>query len=353
MQGAGTLLCGPQGEPCVHLGLPGGPGRVGQPLAGRGVRFLLGGGLGRGQPLLQLGEAGTGLLAGGLGGGDLGGQPLGLATGGPGDGAVLRQLLGHGGQGRVGLVQPRQRDVDPVGRVEPPLLQGLRLEREPFDGVGGPGQLLGGLVDRRLHLDQAGRGRGAAGGEVRAEQVAVAGDRRDVGQLVDELLGRDQLLDDRDLEQQPRERRPQVVGALDDVHRVHGALGQPGPRGVIDAGPAEQDAGAAEVVGLEVVDGTDRGVDVTNRDRVGGAAQGRGDGGLVAGLHREQGGHRAEHAGDRVGRGEQRTGAVLAVEAHLEGLLAGGQRRPLTVGRGGLLAGRGQLVLEVGEQRAG
>jgi hypothetical protein len=37
-------------------------------------------------------------------------------------------------------------------------------------------------------------------------------------------------------------------------------------------------------------------------------------------------------AGDRVGRGEQRTGAVLAVEAHLEGLLAGGQRRPLAVG---------------------
>ena len=34
-----------------------------------------------------------------------------------------------------------------------------------------------------------------------------------------------------------------------------------------------------------------------------------------------------EQAGDRVGGGEQRAGAVLAVEAQLEGVLAGGQRR--------------------------
>ena len=43
-----------------------------------------------------------------------------------------------------------------------------------------------------------------------------------------------------------------------------------------------------------------------------------------------------------VGGGEQRAGAVLAVEAHLEGLLAGGQRRPLAVGLLHLVAGLGR-----------
>ena len=62
-------------------------------------------------------------------------------------------------------------------------------------------------------------------------------------------------------------------------------------------------------------------------DGVGGAAQRAGDGGLVAAADGQQRGHRAEQPGDLVGGGEQRAGAVLAVEAELEGVLAGGQRR--------------------------
>ena len=51
------------------------------------------------------------------------------------------------------------------------------------------GQLGVGLVDRGLDLDQALLARGAAGGEVGAEHVAVAGHRGDVGQLGDQAAG--------------------------------------------------------------------------------------------------------------------------------------------------------------------
>ena len=80
-------------------------------------------------------------------------------------------------------------------------------------------------------------------------------------------------------------------------------------------------------------------------------AERRGDGGLVAGPHREQRGHRAEQTGDLVGRGQQRAGAVLAVEADLEGLLAGGQGGALALGALRLVAGLRQPLLDVVEQR--
>ncbi len=84
-------------------------------------------------------------------------------------------------------------------------------------------------------------------------------------------------------------------------------------------------------------------------DRVGRAAERAGDGRLVARADRHQGRHRAEQPGDGVGGGEQGPGAVLAVEAHLEGVLAGGERAPVAVGLEGLVAGLGEPLLDVGE----
>ena len=91
------------------------------------------------------------------------------------------------------------------------------------------GELLGGLVDRSLDLDQAGLARGAAGGEVGAEQVALAGHRGDVGCVGDQRPGGRQVVDHGDLEQQPGQRGPQLGGALHHVDGVRRAGGQTRP----------------------------------------------------------------------------------------------------------------------------
>ena len=75
-------------------------------------------------------------------------------------------------------------------RLEPLALEAGHVEAEPLGGGDRLGELLGGLVDRGLDLDQAGLARRAAGGEVGAEQVAVAGDRGDVGEVGDQRAGR-------------------------------------------------------------------------------------------------------------------------------------------------------------------
>ena len=93
----------------------------------------------------------------------------------------------------------------------------------------------------------------------------------------------------------------------------------------------------------------DGGVCVGHGHRVGRGAQGGGDCALVTGVDGEHGGDRAEQSGDRVGGGQQRAHAVLAVEAELEGVLAGQQRGAVAVGGRGLLAGLGEALGEVVE----
>ena len=100
-------------------------------------------------------------------------------------------------------------------------------------------------------------------------------------------------------------------------------------------------------------DRLDGGVGVGHRDGVRRRAEGAGDGGLVAGPHRQQRGDRAEQPGHRVGGGQQGAGAVLAVEPHLEGVLAGQQPGAVAVGLLGLVAGLGEPLLDVVEQGAG
>ncbi len=353
MQRAAPLLGRAQGEPGLGLAAARRAGRLGQPLALGGVGLLVGGGLRGGQPLLEVGQAGEVLVAGGLGVDDGRVQALGLGARPAGLRAELTELLGDGRQRRVGLVQPRERDVDALLRVEPLALDPGDVEAEALALGRGLGQLRRGLVDRRLDLQQAGlRGRAARRG-VRAEHVALAGHRRHVGQLGHQGARAGQVVDDGDLVQQSHQRAAQVVGAVDGVHGVRRVAREAGPLVVRGGRAAEDEPGAAEVVGLQVVDRVDGGVGTGHGDRVGGGAEGGGDGGLVPGAHRQQGRHRPHQAGDLLGRGEQRAGAVAAAEAHLEGLLAGGQRRTLAVGALHLVAGLLQPGRGVVEQAGG
>ena len=220
VQRPGPLLRGAQRQPRLHLGLAGGAGRLGERLAGGGVGLLVGGVLRVGQPALQVREARQVAVAGLLGGGDRLGHAGGLGARRPGLGAVLPQLLGHRGEGRVGLVQPGEGDVGAHLRVQPLRLEPRGVEREPFGGRHRLGQRVGGLLDRGLDLDQARLLRGAAVREVGAEHVTVAGDRGDVRQLADEGAGGVEVGHDRDLVEQPRERALQVGGRLHHVDGV-------------------------------------------------------------------------------------------------------------------------------------
>ena len=351
-QRAGPLLGGAQREPGIHLGGPRGTRGLGEPFTVLGVGVLLRRLLGGGEPLLEVGEPGEVTAAGLLGGGDRGGEPLGLALGGPGQRAELAELLGDRGQGGVGLVQLGERHVDPLLGLGTLLLEPGEVERESLAGVGGGGQLLGGLVDRGLHLDEAGLRRGAAGSEVGPEQVPLAGDRGGVRQVDDQATGGVEAVHDRDLEQHAAQRRTERGRALDHVDGVDRAGRQRGPLAVVGVSPAEQDPGSAEVFGLQVPDRADSGVDVLDRDGVGGGAEGRGDRGLVAGAHREQRGDRPQQAGHGVGGGQQGAGTVLAVQAELEGLLARGEGALVALGGLRLLPGLGEPLLEV-HQRGG
>ena len=237
---------------------------------------------------------------------------------------------------------------DPLLGLVPLSLEPGHVEPEPLGGRDRLGQLLGGLVDRGLDLDQAGLAGRATGGGVGTEQVAVAGDRGQRGVTGDQGAGRGQVVDHRDPVEQPRQRGTDDVGAGDDVQGVGRARGQRRPAADVERGAgAEHEAGPAEVVLLEVVDRGDRGVGVVDCDGVRCAAERVGHGHLEAAAHREQRGDRAEQPGDLVGGGEQRARAVLAVEADLESVLARGQAGPVALGSLGLLAGLGQPLLEV------
>ena len=74
---------------------------------------------------------------------------------GAGEGAVLAELLGDGGQGRVGLVETGEGDVDALLGLRPLVLQAGEVEREPLGGSHGLRQRGGRLVDGGLDLDQA------------------------------------------------------------------------------------------------------------------------------------------------------------------------------------------------------
>ena len=140
VEGASALLGRAQREPGVHLALARLAGCLGELLALGGVGLLVGDVLGGGEARLEVGEAGQVGLAGLPGGGDGPLEALGLALGGAGLGAVLPELLGHRGQGRVGLVELGQGDVDALEAVVAGGLEAGDLEPEPLGGGGGLGE---------------------------------------------------------------------------------------------------------------------------------------------------------------------------------------------------------------------
>ncbi len=346
---AGAFLGRPEREPGVHLALPGLAGGLGEPLAVGGVGLRIGDVLGRGEPGLEVGQPGEVGLPGLSRGDDRAIQALDLALGGAGLGAVLAELLGHCGEGRVGLVELGQRHVDPLEGVVADRLEPRDLEAEPLGGRGRLGEAGGGLVDGGLDLDEAGLAGGAARGEVGAEQVALAGHGHDVGQVGDQSAGGGQVVDDGDPAQQPHQRGAYVVGRGDHVDGVGHTVGQAGPVAVVEGCTAEDEPRATEVVVLEVADRVDGGSGVGDHDRVGRAAEGGRHGGLVAVLDVEQRGDRAEETADLVGGRQERAGAVLAVEADLERVAARDQPGPVAVGLLGVLAGPGELLVDLVE----
>ena len=157
VQRPGPLLGGAQRQPGVHLGLPGGAGRLGEPLALGGVGLLVGGVLGGGQPRLEVGQPGEVAVAGLLGLGDRLGRAARPRPGRRGPGsrtdraprrprpAWRRTRAAWPGRRRPAsgprAARPRGRDMSKPSRSE---------------AATACGELLGGLVDGGLDLDQAG-----------------------------------------------------------------------------------------------------------------------------------------------------------------------------------------------------
>ena len=112
------------------------------------------------------------------------------AAGGAHLGPELAELLGHRGERGVGLVQLGERDVDPLLRVVPLVVQPGHVEGEPLGRGDGLGELGGRLVDGGLDLEQARLARRAAGRDVGAEQVAVERHRGELGVLRDQAARR-------------------------------------------------------------------------------------------------------------------------------------------------------------------
>ena len=107
-----------------------------------------------------------------------------------------------------------------------------------------------------------------------------------------------------------------------------------GQRGGVARGcrVADEQRGAPAVVVAQGGDGAGGVVGARHGERLAGPAQGRGDRGLVAAGDVEQGGDGADDRVVGVGGGEQGGRAVLAAQAELEGLDAGGGRGAVALG---------------------
>ena len=158
-----------------------------------------------------------------------------------------------------------------VGALEGIVALGLEAGDLEAEALGRGGRLLelaDRLVDGRLDLEQARLARRATGREVGADQVALPGHRGQVGQVGDEGAGRGQVVDDGDLEEQSRQRPD---GSRRAPRRRPGRTsprnaGQRRPgRAIVRRAAAQEQAGSAEVVALEVGDRLDGGVGTASR----------------------------------------------------------------------------------------
>ena len=279
---------GAQGEPGVHLRLAGGAGRLGEPLALGGVGLLVGGVVGRGEP----GSRGR------------------RARRGPGRGppgrprspwrsarprpraeravrAVVAELLGHGGQGRVGLVELGQRDVDPALGVEALGARAGRCRSRAARRRRSPrvswvdASSYAAWISSRLGCDAEPPAAKWAPNTSPSRVTAVTSGRSATRARAASRSATTAVLKSR------RASAGRRVSGHDTTSTAYAAWpGSPGQaRSSVDAA-AEQQPGPAEVTGLEVADRRDGGVAVGDGHGVGGRAQRRGDRGLVAGCRR-------------------------------------------------------------------
>ena len=150
------------------------------------------------------------------------------------------------------------------------------------------------------------------------------------GSVADQRARRGEVVDDGDLEQQPAPAPAAGPSGHSTTSTAYVApAGSAGQAGVVGrrrhraACPARPRSSALRWSDARRSPRRRRSTATASAAR----AERGGDGGLVAGPHREQRRDRAEQSGDRVGGGQQGAGAVLAVEAELEGLLAGASER--------------------------
>ena len=166
-------------EPGVHLGRSGGPGRLGQPLALGGVGLLVRRRRAAAARRASRSASPSRSWSRASWAAAIAWSRRSASARASALRAVVAELLGDRGEGRVGLVQLGQRHVDPALGVERARARGWRRRSRAARGCARRVlELLGGVVDRGLHLDQARLAGGAAGGEVGAQEVALAGDRR-------------------------------------------------------------------------------------------------------------------------------------------------------------------------------
>ncbi len=305
-QGAAALLAGAHGEPGLDLGLTRQHGGLGEPVAllGATARPRRAASWAAASRAVSSSSVTWSASRAAVADAIDGGEPLGLAGGGARRRAELAELLGDGGHPGVGLVQPRERGLDP------------RLGGR--GGLGGPGEL-------EAHPLAAVRGLGRAGSRASStaactsssegalaeppcatpgrEHVALARDRDDVG------VRRGQVARPRRGRRRPRRARARPgpsrrsssgARTRSTAHRAPaGSAGQDARSGT-GAPPTSSDARPASS-DLSRVDGVDGARHRPDRDGVGQRAERGRDRGLVAGLDVHERGDRAEHA-RRAGR---------------------------------------------------
>ncbi|CAB4930150.1 unannotated protein [freshwater metagenome] len=296
--GVRAFLGGAHGEPGLDLDGPCHVRGCGRLVPVDGFGFHRGRLLRVVQPGLQLGQLFERPIAAGLQLAALTDQSLPFLVGDAGFLAEPAQLLVDRRDRRIGLVECGQRLL---GSVLAGLLLCLRTGQRGGEFTHlplGPFEVGLGLVDLGRDLERARLPVGSAADPARADDVAVGGHGVQPGPFGDELLGGGQVLDDDDVAEQRGERSAQSRRRVDEVERPRRTRGQVAAAlGAGVLGPvAEDERRPTAVAVLERGHGRTGGAEVVGRHRVGGRAEDRGDGHLVAGPHPDQFGHRAEQA---------------------------------------------------------
>ena len=262
----------------------------------------------------QLGQPGEILLAGPPGRIDRLLQPPDLIGGGPGGPGEPAKPAGDLRGPRVGLAHPGPG----LFHRQPRRFLGPHRHREPLGGqftlLLGFFQARGGTVRGRPDLQQALLPGRTAGRPVWPQQITVPGDHaqgRGRPQQVGRLL---QGGGHHDPAQQLGHGGPQLIGGLDQLQRGPGPRrqrlttaagrprreGMPGLRVTGDHQPSGADPGFAQHG-----QNRDGGIQVGDRDRVGGRAQRRGDRDLGTVRHGQRLGERADDPAEPAVGGEQ------------------------------------------------